>query len=145
MFTKIKNLFSKPIDKATNAQINILVVDDNEIDRKVITNILNRQGYNVFTAENGQIGLDQVKAKKPHLVVLDCEMPVMDGVTMCQRLKDDNATMNIPVIFLTSVNTPQNIVDCFELDADNYLSKPVNAKILTSQVGIVLKEYLPPK
>ncbi len=140
MFEKIKSIFTKAQHKKGNSHITILVVEDNELDQKLITSILIRHGYNVVTAGNGQIGLDKVKTQKPNAIILDCEMPVMGGLEMCKRLKEQNETVDIPIAFLTSLNTPKNILDCFELDAENYLSKPVNAKILISQVEALLNE-----
>ncbi len=119
----------------------ILVVEDSDVFRKFITSTLEKQGYHVVTAVNGAAGLETVKSTKPDLILLDCEMPVMNGLEMCKKLKEDESTEDIPIIFLTAVDTPQNIVDCFEMDAENYLSKPISGKLLTSQIEAVLKQY----
>ncbi len=118
----------------------ILIVDDNEIDRKVIQSTLEKAGYSTIQAENGQIGLQKAKQENPDLIFLDCQMPVMDGLTMCKKLKEEDDFKNIPVIFLTALDTPRNIIDCFEVDAENYLSKPISPKILTQQVKFILEQ-----
>ena len=118
----------------------ILIVDDNEIDRKVIQSTLEKAGYSTIQAENGQIGLQKAKQESPDLIFLDCQMPVMDGLTMCKKLKEEDDFKNIPVIFLTALDTPRNIIDCFEVDAENYLSKPISPKILTQQVKFILEQ-----
>ncbi len=118
----------------------ILIVDDNEIDRKVIQSALEKAGYSTIQAENGQIGLQKAKQESPDLIFLDCQMPVMDGLTMCKKLKEEDDFKNIPVIFLTALDTPRNIIDCFEVDAENYLSKPISPKILTQQVKFILEQ-----
>ena len=128
----------KEVNMVTH-QRKILVVEDNEVDRKVIVATLQRRGYTVMTAENGAVGLEMAKAKLPDVIVLDCEMPVMGGVEMCRRLKESKPGQNIPVLFLTSVDTPRNVIDCFEADASNFLTKPLNSSVLLSQIRSILE------
>lgn len=118
----------------------ILVVEDSDVDRKWIEATLEKAKFRVISAVNGAIGLETAKTEKPDLIILDCDMPVMGGVEMCGKLREQNETEDIPVIFLTSVDTPANIVDCFEVDAENYLSKPISPKLLISQIEEVLNE-----
>ena len=141
MFERILNYFKGKNEHAVlNAGKSILVVDDSEVQRTLIKKIFERKSYRVLLAENGEIGLRIAKDEKPDVIVLDCEMPVMGGLEMCRLLKNDSAIANIPIIFLTSNDTPKNVISCFEMDASNYLSKPVNAKILTSQIESTLAE-----
>ena len=129
MFEKIKALFfgakEKPESFDYSKRKKILIVEDNIIDMKLVMKILERK-YNLFTACNGEMGLEEARKNMPDLIVLDCEMPVMTGNQMCKIIKEDEATKDIPVLFLTSVNTPSNIIECFELDAENHLAKPVS-------------------
>jgi CheY-like chemotaxis protein len=138
MFDK---LFGSKKSDNKNGNRKILIVDDNEIDRKIIRSALEKDGYQTVQAENGAIGLEMARKEKPDLVFLDCQMPVMDGLTMCKKLKEDDDLKHTPVIFLTALDTPRNIIDCFEVDAENYLSKPISPKILTQQVKIILDEH----
>jgi len=146
MFDNLKKIMKnqKGIIEANKAQT-ILIVEDNEVDRQLITKILGKEGYSTLTAVNGELGLSLAKEEIPDLIVLDCDMPVMGGIEMCKRIKNYEATKGIPVIFLTSVKTPQNIINCFELDAENYLSKPISSKILISEVNQILKTTSPTK
>jgi CheY-like chemotaxis protein len=140
MFTFLKRMFGKK--EVPKKDACILVVDDNEIDRKVIESMLNKRGYTTLMAENGERGLEVAKARHPSLIVLDCEMPVMTGAQMCERLKEDHSTQDIPVLFLTSTDTPKNIVECFQTDAENFLTKPVNPQVFMRQIDDILKEFL---
>jgi len=65
----------------------------------------------------------------------------MDGIEMVQLLKDNKETQGIPVIFLTGVDSPKNVVDCFEIDAENFMCKPINPKVLAAQIQQVLTEH----
>jgi CheY-like chemotaxis protein len=117
----------------------MVVVDDSEVDLRLAVATLERDGYSVVTAGNGREGLEKIKAVRPAAVVLDCEMPIMGGVELCRRLKSDEKLRGIPVIFVTSVDTPRNIVDCFDLKADMYLDKPLDANALLGAVGSALR------
>jgi CheY-like chemotaxis protein len=138
-----RNIFSFlfPRPSASIRDIRVLVVEDNIVDQKIICNILKNLNYQVLTAHNGEEGIEIAKAMKPHLIIMDCEMPVMNGWDATRTLKENESTAKIPVVFLTSVKTPKNIVDCFDLDAENYLSKPVSAKVLRDQIPLILKDF----
>ncbi|MCA9408789.1 MAG: response regulator [Candidatus Omnitrophica bacterium] len=126
--------------KKESKGIRILIADDNEVDRTLIEKTLEKEGYAVIKAENGQQAMDLAQSQKPDVIVLDCEMPVMGGVEALQHLRTNLETKDIPVIFLTSVDTPRNIVDCFDLEAANYLSKPLTPKFLLSEIAMILEE-----
>ena len=136
MFNKILDLFKRK--KLDNKGVKILVVEDNDVDLKVVENILNKYDFSVITARNGQEGLNTASEQSPNLIILDCEMPILNGIEMCKKLKDNPKTKNIPVLFLTGVKTPSNVIECFEADAENYLDKPVNSKVLISEVELLL-------
>jgi len=140
MFKKMQNFFYRQPDPK-NGKWSILVVEDNHVDQKLIADALQRGGFKIFIAANGQEGLALAKTTKPDLIILDCDMPVMNGLEMCRKLREDDSLEHTPVIFLTSNDTPKNIIDCFELDAENYLTKPISAKTLVSQVQASLKEH----
>ncbi len=112
----------------------ILVVEDNEIDRKVVVKTLERAGYAVDVAKNGQEGYRKATTTPPELIILDCEMPEMGGIEMCQKLKEIDQLRDIPVVFLTSLDTPGNVLDCFEADAENFLAKPLKPKVLIKEI-----------
>lgn len=120
----------------------ILVVDDNEADRILVQRTVEKMGHRVIMAENGRAGFQIAKTEKPDLILSDCRMPEMDGVTMCKRLKEDPETENIPLVFLTSVDTPATVVECFDIGVDNYICKPIDPKLLANQIKTIFDEYL---
>lgn len=142
MFERIKNIFFNNKPRLNrHSDRSILVVEDNEIDRSIIERALARAGYTVRLAANGAEGLESVKTHRPDLILLDYEMPIMGGVEMCRLIKENDITKNIPIVFLTSADNPKNIVECFELDAENYLNKPVKPKLLISEIDAILSEH----
>jgi len=138
MFDRIKKLFSgKDCEDSDKL---ILVVEDNPVDLKVITKILESKKYKVISAANGEEGLKIAKDNRPDLMILDCQMPVLNGLEMCKMVKEDVDIKDIPVIFLTGIDTSKNVLDCFEADAWNYLSKPIDAKVLMSEIEAVINK-----
>lgn len=143
MFEKAAQLFG--IKKAPQKDFirrAILIVDDNETDRTLIRRTVERMGHRVLTAGDGDAGFQIAKAQKPDLILSDCRMPDVDGVEMCRRLKGDDETRNIPLVFLTGVDTPSTVVECFDMGVDNYMCKPINPRLLASQIETIFKECL---
>ena len=104
---------------------NILIVDDVADNLRVLSDTLNQQGYKVFCAKDGTTALKVAQKIIPDLILLDIEMPDMDGYTVCQQLKANFATQNIPVIFLSALdNNVLNKVKAFEAGAVDYITKP---------------------
>jgi CheY-like chemotaxis protein len=128
---------TKGTDKVSKT---VLVIDDGEVERKYISASLEKGGYKVVTAEEGETGLKIAKEIKPQLILLDFIMPGLRGDAVCQRLKMSDETRNIPVIFLTGSVKPQNIIDSYESGAEYYLSKPIGTKELLKQVGLILRD-----
>jgi two-component system alkaline phosphatase synthesis response regulator PhoP len=85
-----------------NRNYKILVVDDEEHIRKILKFQLEKKGYTVIAAENGEVALQLVRRESPHLVILDLMMPKMDGYTVCERIRANFQTSQIPVIMLTA-------------------------------------------
>lgn len=145
MFERILRLFIvKKVRPKDFIQRCILVVDDNEADRMLVQRMVEKMGHRILIAEDGNIGFEMAKAKKPDLILSDCRMPEKDGITMCKQLKGDPETKNIPLVFLTGVDSPATVVECFDMGVENYMCKPINPKILTSQIEIIFKECLAP-
>ena len=137
MINAIKRFFGIFVGKKIDKKLHVLVVEDNEVDRRIVCKIVSKQGHDVTEAENGKEGLEIVKLKKPDLILMDCEMPELNGIEMCRAIKDSVETSDIPVIFLTGHGTPQNIVECFGVNAENLLTKPINAKLLVEQIEMI--------
>lgn len=116
----------------------ILVIEDDPLILQVIRFQLEAAGYSVRTAENGQLGLDQIEAEQPDLVVTDLMMPVMDGLEVCRRLRRDFRTAQIPLILLTAKSEVSDKVNAFDLGANDYLVKPHNREEMLLRVRNLL-------
>ncbi|HEY9809465.1 MAG TPA: response regulator [Halomicronema sp.] len=108
----------------TEVPANILVVDDDLNNLRLLTDVLTRQGYDVRPIRNGQMALAAVEAKQPDLILLDIMMPSMNGYEVCSRLKENEESRHIPVIFLSALNETDDKVKGFSIGAADYISKP---------------------
>jgi signal transduction histidine kinase len=118
----------------------LLVVDDIEDNRKVLSRRLERQGYAVATAENGRQALERLRAETFDLVLLDIMMPEMDGYEVLQRLQADEALRHIPVIMISALSELDSVVRCIEMGAEDYLPKPFNPTLLKARIGACLEK-----
>jgi len=116
----------------------VLVVDDDEAIIKLVRPILLSHGYSVLTAGTGEGGLQIVDTQKPDLILLDVILPGIKGREVCQKLKENSATRDIPVVFLTAKDSPEDIQAEKEAGAAGHLTKPVNAKMLIETVQDIL-------
>ena len=112
----------------------ILVVDDNEMNRDMLSRRLRKRGYDVATADNGREALDAVEQGDFDLVLLDIMMPEMNGYEALERLKADEASRHIPVVMISAVDEMESVVRCIQLGAADYLPKPFNATLLQARV-----------
>lgn len=134
-----KNLFSPKKDERKN--IKIVVIDDLGTNRTFFQRVLEKRGYTVLTAVSGEEGVPLVQKEKPKLVLLDFVMPGMKGPDVCKAIKTNPATKDVPVLFLTSVDTPTDIIACYEQGAENFLTKPIQAGELIKHVEMILEDY----
>jgi adenylate cyclase len=118
----------------------LLVVDDNKVNRLLLERTLTLLGHSVALAENGREGLERLRTEQFDLLLLDIEMPEMDGFQVLHHLKDDPTLRDLPVIVASSLEGLDNVVRCIELGADDYLSKPVNQVLLKARVGAMLEK-----
>lgn len=102
----------------------VLLVDDSAIMRRMISAMLQEEGYEVSTANDGQQGLDQVREIRPDLILSDYEMPVLDGPGFCKGVKADPELRSIPVLMLTSLGSTASKVVGLDAGADDYIEKP---------------------
>jgi type II secretory ATPase GspE/PulE/Tfp pilus assembly ATPase PilB-like protein/CheY-like chemotaxis protein len=116
----------------------VLLVDDEDDLRRVMRDLLEREGYTVQEARDGVQALDQVDRHAPDIIVLDLNLPGLDGYSVLSQLRSRNATRNIPVIVLTAKGDEDNEVRVFELGADDFLSKPFRARALPARLEAVL-------
>ena len=113
----------------------ILIVDDTPKNIQVLGKTLHEIGYNVSIATSGSQALDSVKKESPDLILLDIQMPEMDGFEVCKILQANPDTKEIPVIFLTAVIDSEKIVKGFEIGAVDYITKPFHTAELTMRVA----------
>ncbi len=116
----------------------VLLVDDEDSLRKVVKDLLERDGYIVSEARDGVQALDQVDRVGPDIIVLDLNMPGLDGYGVLSHLRSRPATADIPVIVLTAKSDEDNEVRVFELGADDFLTKPFRARALSARLEAVL-------
>jgi putative two-component system response regulator len=121
-----------------NVQYPILIVDDNELNRDMLSRRLAAQGYRVETAADGFAALELVRRTNFGVILLDIMMPQMDGYEVLHNLKSDDALKHVPVIMITAVDDLDSTVRCLELGAEDYLPKPFNPVILRARVGTCL-------
>jgi len=122
------NKLSKNISK-------ILIVDDTPDNIQLLSDILSEEGINITIARNGKQAIKSISIKLPDLILLDIAMPEMDGFEVCEHLKKDSATADIPIIFLTAKTETEDIVKGFELGAVDYITKPFNVSELIARVN----------
>src|SRR2546428_124369 len=118
--------------------VKVLLVDDEDSLRKVMRDLLERDGYAVTEARDGVQALDQVDRVGPDIIVLDLNLPGLDGYGVLSHLRSRPATANIPVIVLTAKGDEDNEVRVFELGADDFLTKPFRARALSARLEAVL-------
>ncbi|MDM0117361.1 adenylate/guanylate cyclase domain-containing protein [Variovorax sp. J22R133] len=122
------------------APARLLVVDDNKVNRLLMTRSLELQGHSVQTAENGRIALDLLRSEPFDLMLLDMEMPEMTGFEVLEHLTADVKLRDLPVIVTSSLEGVADIARCIELGAEDYLHKPVNAVLLKARIGASLEK-----
>ncbi|MEG1700544.1 MAG: response regulator transcription factor [Alistipes sp.] len=117
----------------------ILLVDD-EIDiLEFIRYNLLKEGYEVFTAQNGAEALTLAATCRPHLILLDMMMPIMDGAQTCRAIRQNPQLRDTMVVFLSALGEEQQQIAGFDVGADDYLTKPIKMKLLISRVQAILK------
>jgi signal transduction histidine kinase len=117
-----------------NESMNILIIDDNADNLKVVSNFLKSEGYNIALSLNGENALKILETNRFDLILLDVMMPGMDGYEVCQKIKENIKTKEIPIIFLTARVEIDDIVKGFQLGGVDYITKPFNRDELLVRV-----------
>jgi adenylate cyclase len=118
----------------------LLVVDDNKVNRLLLSRSLELHGHSVASAENGRVALEMLRREGFDLLLLDMEMPEMDGFQVLEQLMNDLQLRDLPVIVTSSLEGVDNVVRCIELGAEDYLTKPVNPVLLKARIGASLEK-----
>jgi two-component system, cell cycle response regulator len=117
----------------------LLVVDDNSMNRIMLSRYITKLGYQATMAENGRQALEKLQSEPFDLVLLDVEMPEMDGYQVLEHLKADPRLRDIPVIMISAVEELESVVKCIELGAQDYLPKPFNPVLLRARLTACLE------
>jgi class 3 adenylate cyclase len=118
----------------------LLVVDDNKVNRLLLTRSLEQQGHTVDSAENGRVALEKLRRERYDLVLLDMEMPEMNGFQVLEQLVADLQLRDLPVLVTSSLEGIDNVARCIELGAEDFLTKPVNPVLLKARIGASLEK-----
>src|SRR5262244_3024498 len=118
----------------------VLIADDNKVNRLLLSRSVELLGHGVSLAENGRIALERLRTEPFDLLLLDIEMPELDGFAVLEQLKADPQLREVPVIVTSSVEGLDNIVRCINLGAEDYLRKPVNQVLLKARIGAGLEK-----
>ena len=119
----------------------VLLVEDEDQLRRVMKDLLEREGYTVAEARDGVQALDQVDRFAPDVIILDLNLPGLDGYSVLSQLRSRPATRSIPVMVLTAKGDEDNEVRVFELGADDFITKPFRAKALSARLEAVLGRH----
>jgi len=116
----------------------ILIVEDNEMNRDMLSRRLIRKGFDIVMAEDGQIGVDMSKSESPDLILMDLSLPVMDGWEATSTIKGDSLTADIPIIVLTAHAMAGDREKALDAGADEYDTKPIEFKRLLGKIKRIL-------
>ncbi len=117
----------------------ILIIDDDPTHHLIVGNYLKKSGYDAIHALDGEQGLKMLEERKPHLVLLDIQMPGMDGFQLIRKIKKDKSGHHVAVIFLTALKRQEIITKGLELGADDYIVKPFDRSELLARIKAVLR------
>ena len=118
----------------------LLVVDDNRVNRLLLGRALEQLGHTVTFAENGRQAIEILRQRPFDLVLLDIEMPEMDGYQVLEALAADPRLRDLPVVMMSSIEEVDSVARCIEMGAEDYLFKPVNPVLLRARVGASLEK-----
>ena len=127
------------IEKRKMADDLILIVEDNEKNRKLVRDVLNVKGYKTIESETAEEGLKLAIEKSPSLILMDIQLPGMDGITALKHLKADPETKSIPVIAITASAMTYNRITMLAEGFDGFQSKPISVKDFLEEVGRMLE------
>ncbi len=136
----VKTLEQKPVIETLDLQGNILVVDDNAINRDILSRYLERLDHVVAVANGGKKALDMLYEWKFDLVMLDVMMPGMNGYQVLDHIKNDPVLRDIPVIMISALDEVDSVVRCIEMGAEDYLPKPFNPVLLKARLDASLEK-----
>jgi CheY-like chemotaxis protein len=117
----------------------ILIIEDNEKNRKLCRDVLQVKGYRTIESETAEVGLDLARSQAPALILMDIQLPGMDGITAMKRLKAESNTRNIPIIAITASAMTNNRTAMLAEGFDGYQTKPISLKDFLGEVHRLLE------
>jgi len=123
--------------------LRILVVDDEAINLKLVSRLLEMEGYEVITAQSGEASLRLIEQSPPDMALLDVMMPDMDGYELCRRLRQNPRTAGIPIVMLTALVDENERLKGIEAGADDCLPKPFDVELLRARLARLLHDRNP--
>jgi len=123
----------------TKKQSQILIVDDSQLDLEMLAHLLMANGYKIVAAQTGAKALKLIQSNPPDLILLDMVMPLMDGISVCSQLKEQETTRKIPVIFITASSGIQNKIEAFQVGGVDYIVKPFIQEEVLARINVHLK------
>src|SRR5512143_1085808 len=118
----------------------LLVVDDNSVNRLVLGRYLQQLGHTVAYAENGRQALELLRAQAFDMLLLDIEMPEMNGYQVLEQMRSDARLRDLPVIVASALDEMDSVVRCIQMGAEDYLTKPVDRVLLQARIGASLEK-----
>jgi two-component system, cell cycle response regulator DivK len=127
-----------PDQTVTRMRKKVLIVDDSHMIRRIVGTILKEIGFEVITAENGKAGCEAARAERPDLIIMDVEMPVMNGIEATARLRSDPSVSAIPILIFTSLGSDEDMRAARDAGACGFLNKPISRDELKDAVSCLL-------
>lgn len=124
-----------------NSNYKILLVDDEQDILDFVSYNLKKEGFQVFSALNGKDAISIAKKEIPQLIILDVMMPEMDGIETCREIREIPNLKDVMVAFLTARNEDYSQIAGFEVGADDYITKPIKPRVLSSRIKALLRRY----
>ena len=124
-----------------NEDYRILLIDDEPDILEFLSYNLRKEGFQVFTSQNGRNGIEMAQKINPHLIMLDVMMPEMDGIETCTEMRNISGLSKTIILMLTARSEDYSQIAGFDAGADDYVTKPVKPKVLVSRVKALLKRY----
>jgi len=118
----------------------ILVVEDNALNAKLVRDVLRFAGYDVLEAETGEEGVRLARERRPNLVLMDLQLPGIDGTEALRLLRDDDSTRDIPVMAVTASAMPADRADAVRAGFDDFVEKPISVRALPDRVAALLSD-----
>ena len=119
----------------------ILIVDDEKDILEFLSYNLKKEGFSIYTASDGLEGLEKTKKIKPDLIIVDLMMPKMNGIEMCENIRNDKKLSNVIILFLTARSEHYTQIAALDSGADDFLKKPIKPKLLISKVKSIMRRF----